>query len=160
VRLGFILLAGVTGGALAAASEPIVTLRPPEELKLKPAEARDAALEITIRDGFHIQANPAANEFLIPLTIAVETTEALSTGAPRYPPPSRYRLEGTDEDLLVYGGVMIVPVPVRALRSTPPGLHTLQGKVKYQACDDRSCRPPATAAFELKIQVLPERAAK
>ena len=160
MRLDSILLTVVTGGVPAAASEPIVTLRPPEELTLKRGEARDAALEITIRDGFHIQANPAANEFLIPLTIGVEPTEALSAGGPRYPRPSRYRLEGSNDELLVYGGVIKVPVPIRASRSTPPGLHTLQGEVKYQACDDRSCRPPATADFELEIRVSPERAAK
>ena len=142
---------------LALASEPIVTIRPPEELTLKRGEGSEASIEISVRDGFHVQANPAANQFLIPLTISVESNEALKVGEPRYPPPTRYRLEGTEEDLLVYGGVIKVPFTIQSSRSTPPDLHELQGKVKYQACDDRSCRPPATAPFELKVRVLPRR---
>jgi DsbC/DsbD-like thiol-disulfide interchange protein len=154
VRLRSIVLAGLAGGSLVAASEPIVAIRPPEVLKLKPGQAGEAAVEISVRDGFHVQANPAANEFLIPLTIAFEPTDALTVGEPRYPAPMRYRLEGTDEDLLVYGGVFTVPLPIRSSRTSPHGLHTLQGNVKYQACDERSCRPPATAPVEVKVRVL------
>ncbi len=145
---------------LALASEPIVTIRSPEELKLKRGGSSETSIEISVRDGFHVQANPAANQFLIPLTISVESNEALKVGRPRYPPPTRYRLEGTEEDLLVYGGVIKVPFTIQSSGSTPPHLHELQGKLKYQACDDRSCRPPATAPFELKVRVLPRRAGK
>jgi thiol:disulfide interchange protein DsbD len=155
-----ILLAALTGSALTAAEEAIVTVPPPEELKLESGQAEEAAIEIAVHQGFHVQANPAANEFLIPLTLAVEPTEALAVGAPRYPRASRYRLKGTNEDLLVYDGVITVPVAIRSSASTAAGVHTLQGKVRYQACDDRSCRPPVTAPFELKVRVLPKRAGK
>jgi DsbC/DsbD-like thiol-disulfide interchange protein len=153
-----ILVAALTGSALTAAEEALVTVRPPEELKLKSGQAGEAAIEIVVQKGFHVQANPAANEFLIPLTLAVEATEELAVGSPRYPRASRYRLKGTDEDLLVYDGVITLPVAIRSSASTAAGVHTLQGKVRYQACDDRSCRPPVTTPFELKVRVLPKEA--
>lgn len=156
MKLRPFIIAAFTGSALAAV-ESIVTLHPPEELKLKPGQTKEAAVEIVVQKGFHVQANPAASEFLIPLTVSVEQTEALKVGAPRYPRSSRYRLKGTSEDLLVYGGVITVTVPIQSTGLTPSGLHTLRGKVRYQACDDRSCRSPATAPFEFKVRVLPAR---
>jgi thiol:disulfide interchange protein DsbD len=149
-----ILLGVLAAAGLALTSEALVTVRPPEEMKLQPGRARSATLSISVRDGFHVQANPAASEFLIPLSVSFDATEGLKVGEPRYPPPARYRLEGTDEDLLVYGGIFKVTVPIEASRSSPPGSYTLPGKVRYQACDERSCRPPALASVGLKVRVL------
>jgi DsbC/DsbD-like thiol-disulfide interchange protein len=147
------LVALLAGAGLALAPEAILTVRPPEELTLRPGGRASAVLEMSVREGFHVQANPAANEFLIPLTVTFKPAEAVKAGEPRYPPPQRYRLEGTEEDLLVYGGVFTVSVPVEVPRSSAPGRYTLQGKVRYQACDERSCRPPALATVEVGVRI-------
>lgn len=140
-----------------AIAEPVVTVRPPQEVGLEAGQSREVAVEIDVKGGFHVQANPAANEFLVPLVVAIEPADELTVGEPRYPPASRLRLKGTEEDLLVYDGTIAVSVPIQTTATAAAGARKLEGSMRFQACDKVSCRPPATAAFELAVRILPKR---
>ena len=62
----------------------------------------------------HVQANPASDEFLIPLQIEIEPRDGVRIGDPRYPPGEAHRLGGTDSDLLIYDGAFELSVPIMA----------------------------------------------
>ena len=100
-----------------------------------------------------MQANPAANEFLIPLELELESDEELDIGEVRYPPGETYRLNGTEENLLTYEGTFAVTVSIRAPDSAASGTQNVRGRLRYQACDDRSCRRPATVSFGLTAHI-------
>ncbi|HAK54796.1 MAG: protein-disulfide reductase DsbD family protein [Vicinamibacterales bacterium] len=155
VGIGILVLAGIAGVIAPVASQPpnVVRLEPVETLDVAPGAAAETEVRITVADDFHVQANPAANEFLIPLTLDFETTADLEVDDIHYPPGERYRLQGADEDLLVYGGTFGLPVTARAAATAPEGVTTLRGRLRYQACDDKICLAPATLTFDLTARV-------
>ncbi len=156
-QLGLIALAWLVGGTAPALSQPapVVQVVPSETLSVAPGVAREAEIRITVAKGYHVQANPAANQFLIPLTLTFDSGDGVEVSDIRYPPGELYRLQGADEDLLVYGGTFAVPVSVRASAAAREGAVAAHGRLRYQACDDRLCLAPATLIFDLAARVEP-----
>jgi hypothetical protein len=154
-RLGALTVLGVVGAMAPLASQPppVVHLLPIDTVDVAQGAAADTEIRIRVDDDFHVQANPAANEFLIPLTLEFETTADLEVDDIHYPPGERYRLQGADDDLLVYGGTFGLPVTARAAATAPEGATTLRGHLRYQACDDKICLAPATLTFNLTARV-------
>ena len=132
---------------------PVVQVVPPETLSVAPGVASEAEIRITVAKGYHVQANPAANQFLIPLTLTFDSGDDFEVGDIRYPPGELYRLQGADEDLLVYGGTFAVSVSVRVSAAVREGAVAAHGRLRYQACDDRLCLAPATLIFDLTARV-------
>ena len=156
--LRFLVLATLlwsTSAATSTASDDgdFVTIQSPIEVSLASGESKDLEISVTVAEGFHVQANPAANEFLIPLELELESDQELEVGEVRYPPAEIYRWNGTEEDLLTYEGTFAVTVSIRAQDSAASRTQNVRGRLRYQACDDRSCRPPATMAFELTAHI-------
>ena len=138
----------------------------------------DTEVRITVAEGFHVQAHPAANEFLIPPTLTFDTGDDFEISGIRYPSGEPYRLQGADEDLLVYGDTFAVsirasaaahesssdavdygdtfavPVSIRASAAAHEDAVAVAGRLRYQACDDRLCLAPATLAFDLKVRIV------
>ena len=107
--LHFFVLATLPWSMSAAASRvssdaPLVTIQSPVEVSIAPGESRDVEIHITVAEGFHVQANPAANEFLIPLELELESNEDIDIDLDivevRYPAGATYRITGTEESLL------------------------------------------------------------
>ncbi len=88
------------------------------------------SLQLTIRDGWHLNANPASLDLLVPTEIGGELRSVV------YPPGSTLRPAFAGETLQVYRDSMEI---VGDLRASQPGLW-----LTYQACDDRRCLPPVT----------------
>ncbi len=104
------------------------------ELRLVPAPMEEGwrrfELSLMIRDGWHINANPASLELLIPTRIDGDLR------AVEYPQGMSLRPAFADEELRVYSG----RVEIGGEISMPdPRL-----RLTFQACDDRRCLPPVT----------------
>jgi hypothetical protein len=55
--------------------------------------------------------------------------------------------------LLVYGGTFTVEVPIEVGESVSNQELELEGKLRYQACDNRFCYAPATLPFTVTVKV-------
>ncbi len=93
-------------------------------------------VDLAIREGWHVNANPASLDFLIPTRI-----EGPVRGVD-YPPGESFRFEFAPEELMVYSGTTAIAGSVEVGQS--------ELSVTYQACDDRRCLPPVTAAVQLE----------
>src|SRR5207249_4971370 len=60
-----------------------------------------------------------------------------------------------ENELLVYGGTVVVKVPITAGITSQPGPHTLKGRVRFQACNDQVCLAPVIVPFDLVVTVKP-----
>jgi len=108
------------------------------------AEIHDAGdqdriiIMLHVDQGYHINANPASLDYLIPTSV---TFEELAPAKIIYPSPVRIRPEFAQEGLNVYEGevpiVAVVPKDVLNKRKT------LRATVTAQACTDQVCLPPA-----------------
>ncbi len=157
--IAVLFAAGLAAGAGGEEASSTPTSAGPvtvgEVAPLKVAAGASSAVNVGVRvaDGHRVQANPASNEFLVPLSIEIEDIDGFVFGPPGYPESEPYLLEGADEFLNTYVGEFSVVVPVSATEAAAPGHHRVVGKMRYQACNSRMCLFPASVAFELEIVV-------
>ena len=138
--------------APAAAGRAVVHFESPAPVVVAPGRHATAELTFVVADGYHIQANPASADTLIPAVVDVCGGCGVSSGAPNYPPALPYRLQGSDSDLATYSGKFTVRVPLVAHSgATAIGGCILHGTLRYQACDARTCLAPATIMIDLPL---------
>ena len=95
-------------------------------------------VRLAIDSGFHINANPASSDFLIPTTLTVTELQPLRIA---YPAPVRFKPKFTEDTIDVYDGTILITAffPKGALTA----FRFLHGSVTAQACTDVFCLPPA-----------------
>jgi uncharacterized protein len=113
-------------------------LRTRDHVHIAAHKAGDTLL-ITLRidPGYHVNANPASNEYLVPTSVAFE---GLAPARIAYPPATSFKPAFAEEPIDVYEGTVIVTVafPARALDR----MHELGFTVIAQACTKEICLPP------------------
>jgi thiol:disulfide interchange protein DsbD len=122
-----------------------------------------ARVVATIAEGYRIQANPAAEPFLVPASLELEGNERVRVGQPEYPIGKPHRLQGADDDLSIYEGTVVINVPLEATRSARANEEsvevTLEGRLRYQACNDAVCLKPSSVPVRLRVRIQrPEKA--
>jgi len=100
--------------------------------------ANRAIIVVVIDAGYHINANPASLDYLIPTTLKVPNITPLRV---IYPAPILFKPKFADEALEVYEGTIhiIAEFPVGVLTRQSP----LFGTLRAQACTEDICLPPA-----------------
>jgi hypothetical protein len=106
-----------------------------------------------VGDGYHIQSNPASNEFLVPAELRFEDADGIQIGAPSYPGGHPYRLEGAEDDLMTYNGTVSITIYVKASAGAFDGERVVNGSLDYQACDSRRCFFPTSVPVAFKVVV-------
>lgn len=107
-------------------------------------------VELTIEPGLHVYGRPIPEGY-IPLSIEVAPIDGVTVGEPEWPAPHPFRVEGLDEQFMVYEGTVSVSLPVTlALRGA--GDQTLHVTVRYQACSTSDCLMPTAVTLELPVK--------
>jgi DsbC/DsbD-like thiol-disulfide interchange protein len=113
------------------------------------AAGKRSVLELHFRviDGFHVNSHTPKSELLIPTQITLQPATGVKTEAVQYPAGTSYSFSfDPTEKLDVYSGAFTVKLPVVA----DAGTHTVDGTLRYQACDHAACYPPRS----LPVQVI------
>jgi hypothetical protein len=139
--------------AQAAAAPAVVTLTKPAPVTLAPGAKVEQRLTVTVKKGFHVQANPASEPDLIPLRLEMESDCRVRAARPIYPSGKPYRLAGAESDLSIYDGTFEIRLPLDAPRGAALGEVMLKGALLYQACNDRICLRPASVPVFLVVKV-------
>ena len=104
-------------------------------------------LHFQVVDGFHVNSHTPKSELLIPTQILLQPATGVKAEAVEYPAGTSYSFSfDPSEKLDVYTGAFMVKLPVVA----EVGTHTLDGTLRYQACDHAACYPPKS----LPVQVI------
>lgn len=143
VAAAIVGLAGVPVEAQPA--RPQATLRALPASALRPGGAATLRLRVELPDGVHVQAHEPRDPLLVPTVATLEAPPGLSIGTVVYPPPSEVRTGGAAEPLLVLGPAFEVEVQVQVSASAAAGALDLPVVLRYQACNDTTCFPPARA---------------
>jgi len=138
----------------APSAPAVVTVTPPQSVSLAVGSKTEARLRVTVKKGYHVQANPASEPYLIPLRVEMESHSRVRAQTPVYPPGKPYRLEGTESDLSTYDGTFEIRLPLEAPAGAAAGEVTLGGTLRYQACDDRICLRPASVPVSLSVKLV------
>jgi hypothetical protein len=128
-----------TSGALSSEAEKVVE----SALNLAaetPGGERAFTVTLDIAEGWHLNANPASLEFLIPTTVATDDGTALVM---EYPAGEVTKFAFAEQDLSVYQGRI-------SLQGRLPKSSSAKAlSLTYQACDDDRCLPPVTRVLAL-----------
>jgi DsbC/DsbD-like thiol-disulfide interchange protein len=104
-------------------------------------------LHFRVVDGFHVNSHTPKSELLIPTQITLQPAAGVKAEAVQYPAGTSYSFSfDPTEKLDVYSGAFTVKLPVVA----DAGTHTVDGTLRYQACDHAACYPPKS----LPVQVI------
>jgi DsbC/DsbD-like thiol-disulfide interchange protein len=148
------VLAALSGGPTSTYAIEVVTVVSPSGVQLRPGASAQVVLQVVVKPGYHVQANPVENPSLIPITLKIDGAKEISVGEPLYPSAKRLRLPGDNQDLVVYDGSFAIGVPLEVARDATAGQTvTLMGSLRYQACDDSHCLFPVTLPVALSIAV-------
>jgi len=138
-----------------AASPPVVEVEEPSPVRAAPGDSVSLRIALHVAPGFHVQANPASDEFLIPLELDFHPAEddSLLTWQITYPQADTLRLEGSEKDLWTYHDSIQLLVRLHIPADAGPGERLLAGGLRYQACDARRCLFPASVPLSLTLSV-------
>lgn len=153
----FLLLAwfAMWGARHAAAAESTVTLRiAAESPELARGTQTGIAVWADIGDGWHINSNAPDAAFLVPTRLELMVPPGIGVGTVTYPPAHRQAFPFTrGQELLVYAGKVsfttVLSVPADYVGATVG----VAAVLRYQACSDATCLPPATARAEVLFPV-------
>lgn len=155
-RLNFLAILtcfiGMEGG-LSQTTE-MITLEVPQEVRIAIGESSEIRIDVTIKEGYHVQANPVRDEFLIPATIETKFVKEIIPGNPIYPPSKLLTLKGASDTLLVYDGMFSIRLPIEVPLNAQAAKSKLEGSLYYQACDSIRCFAPRSISFTIPIKVV------
>ena len=102
-------------------------------------------VHLLVADGYHVNSHAPKSDLLIATVAKLEPQDAgVRIDPVEYPRGTSYSFSTDPGEVLdVYTGAIVLRVPVVAAA----GDHVLQGTLRYQACDQKSCFPPKTLAL-------------
>jgi len=105
-------------------------------------------IEITLKidEGYHVNANPASLDYLIPTAVGFEHLSPIGV---RYPKPLFYTPSFAARVINVYGGVVNITATFSKGSIRKAG--TVRGDVTVQACSDQICLPPTNLPIETSL---------
>ena len=151
----------IAGEELDSATPPFVTALGSETSPLVSATAEikshsnsvfNVTLRLNIAEGWHINANPAGQDNLIPTTITVDTDIPLEIVDIAYPKGRSTRFEFSSESLNVYEKSLTIPLRLKQKPNVKDDKNvpmTLQ--LTYQLCNETECLLPQTVAILLDL---------
>lgn len=133
-------VSGRSGGMEIQAWADAPTYRPYQQIRLH--------VRLTLPAGVHVYGTPVPDGYT-PLRLQLEPRDGLIVGDAEMPAPHPFRVDGLNEDLVVYEGTVRMTVPL--LFTSNLGPTTLALELAYQTCTETTCLPPATIRLELPI---------
>ena len=98
------------------------------------------AVELNIREGWHVNANPPRPDFVIPTRLSLKAPQECELTEITYPTGKSFELAGIDEPLSVYEGRVFIIAKLKLAKVSESTNLTLQ--LRYQACDHKNCLRP------------------
>jgi hypothetical protein len=143
-----VLPAQQTGSLDAPVAKPkSYVVYAPEQQIVTAGKRSVLQLNFRVVDGFHVNSHTPKSELLLPTQISFQPAAGVRAEAVEYPAGTSYSFSfDPSEKLDVYSGAFIVKLPVVA----EAGTHTVDGTLRYQACDHAACYPPKS----LPVQVI------
>lgn len=121
----------------------------PEQVSVAAGTPSPITLHFRVAEGLHINSHTPKDSFLIPTTFSIPDGEGVRLDAAAYPPGAVISLAIDPKTRLsVYTGEFTIEARIVAAA----GNHLMQGKLRYQACDNNQCMPPKT--IDVAIDVI------
>ena len=138
---------------LPAQSSAVITAQAPTQTSLKKGEVAEVKLRIEVKQGYHVNSNKPADEYLIPLKLSFDTTP-LELVSVHFPQPKMEKYAFAEKPLSVYSGAFEIVAKVRAKPDARAGMNFANAKLRYQACTENACLPPKTIDVRVPFELF------
>jgi hypothetical protein len=126
----------------AASTLPVPKIQPPNLLHLERGKVTASQIDVALAEPFHVQANPASKPELIPTQLIFEAAKGISISSIHYPVGTTYQ------------GNFAIEFVLKASAKVHRGKQLVHAKLKYQACDEKTCFRPSDVPFEFWVEIL------
>lgn len=159
VRMFALPLAALAlAGSPAVAQQPgarqpdVVSITSLKTITAKQGETIEVPLVVTVAHGYHVNSNTPSDAYLIGLRLTwgpgpLETPEVV------FPKPQTEKFGFSETPLSVFAGEFRVVTKFHAASGAATGLGIVNGKLRFQACNDRMCLPPKSLDVELPVEI-------
>ena len=149
--IGFLAALALIAPAWAQTSGVVSAVTPPRTAARR-GGLMEARVTVQLRNGYHVNSNTPAEDYLIPLRLAW-TAAPFEVAETVYPKPKMEKYSFSPKPLSVFTGDFDILTRLKVPVGVAPGPGVLVGKLRYQACNDNSCLPPKTIEVRLAYQV-------
>jgi hypothetical protein len=131
----------------------VLTYDAPKTVTAKAGGTAEMALSLKLDPAYHVNSNTPTDPYLIPLRLTwspgpLETVEVV------FPLPRTEKFGFSETPLSVFTGEFSIVTRFKVASAANPGLGVLTGKLRYQACNDRTCLTPKTIEVTLPIEIV------
>lgn len=134
----------------ALAQQNKLAVQPAQQILIKRGGTATAKLRVMTLPGFHVNSDKPLGEYLVPLQLKWAAAP-LQAESLKYPEPEELKL-GNDT-LRVFTGSFTIETEFKAPPDAPAGPATIEGKLRYQACNAQMCFRPATLDVRLPVLI-------
>ncbi len=143
--------------ALLLPAELVHLTPPPAPLVARPGKLMEVPVRFTVEHGYHINSNRPSLDYLIPTRLEWSAS-GLKHLEDRFPPAELKAFSFSPEKKLsVYEGRQTMKSRFAVPATAPAGKLTLSGRLHYQACDDKTCYPPASVDVRVPVEIQASR---
>lgn len=121
--------------------------------KLTPGTTFRIAVVVNVEHPWHINANPATAG-LITTTLSIQTNDTASITGIDYPKGKEIKVSWSPEPVSLYTGRVVIFADGIVSESAVTGPLKIEARLRYQACDDKVCRPPKTIPLVIATEVV------
>jgi len=105
-----------------------------------------------VRPGYHVNSDKPADEYLIPLKLTW-AKEPLQAEQVIYPKPQMEKYDFSPVPLSVFSGSFEIVTRFKAPSTAAPGPAMMNGKLRYQACNNKECLPPKNIDVAITVDL-------
>jgi Disulphide bond corrector protein DsbC len=139
--------------AISSAQTNVLNVVTPGVIKAKTGSTLTAKVTLQLRQGYHVNSDKPADEYLIPIKLTW-TPGVFVTPSVSYPKSQMEKLPFADKPLSVFTGDFDILTSFSVSPTAAPGPAAVNGKLRYQACNDRMCLAPKTVDVALQVDIV------
>lgn len=124
-----------------------------QALEIATGGSADAVIRVTIKSGYHVNANPPTYPFLKATELEIPPADGVSVGFVTYPRALNRNFAFAEKPLAVYEGDTQVKAMLKADKSAKPGRRSISARLRIQACDEQVCYAPGTVEFAVPVNI-------
>lgn len=155
LALTFLVLTGLVTTQAQQRARPVAVVTPMAEATgVRAGSEIRLALRVTLPDTkLHVQSNKPREEGLIPTVLTLDAGAGVTVAEVVYPVATEFAVAGFDDPLLVYGSEFLIGARLLVPEGATGDL-AVQGRLRYQACDDLVCYLPITVETRWVVPIV------
>jgi hypothetical protein len=119
----------------------------------------EIAVVADIPAAYHMNAHKTSDEYLIPTTVSANFPKGITQVDISYPPGKLKKFGFSETPLNVYEGRAVILIKLSASAQAPVGSLDIPLTLRYQACNETTCFPPAHVPVTASLKIAPTGAA-